>query len=170
MSEPRFTLNPNIEGVTRSLLKPAAEASARILRNAIQATLEEAPARTGREYYVPGTRTKYTASAPGEVPAVREGKYRSSWKATKAYQTPTGIGAAAVSDLVTKDGDPIGLLLEDGTMDSGAPGLTILDDGTPDPNAMRLHRMAPRPHLREAINKAIPEIDAKLDELRRASA
>jgi len=153
MSEPRFTLSPNADGILRSLLAPAAEAGARILVDAIKDTLEEAPARTGREYYVPGTRTKYTASAPGEVPAVREGRYRDSWKATRAYQTPNGIGAAAVSDLVTKDGDPIGLLLEDGTSD-------IVNYRV---------RMQPRPHLREAINRALPLIDAKLDELRRAS-
>ncbi|HSV91724.1 MAG TPA: hypothetical protein VLH81_01560 [Desulfobacterales bacterium] len=153
MTEPRFIVNPNAEGILRSLLAPAVEAGARILVDAIKDTLEEAPPRTGREYYVPGTKTKYTASAPDEVPAVREGKYRDSWKATKAFETPRGIAAAAVSDLVTDDGDPIGLLLEDGTADI----------------VLRRFRMEPRPHLREAINRAGPPIEAKLAELRRAS-
>lgn len=34
--------------------------------------------RTGREYTVPGTNTTYTASAPGEPPAVRLGELRQS--------------------------------------------------------------------------------------------
>ncbi len=154
MSEPRFTINPNIDGLFASLVKPAAEASARILVDAIKDTLEEAPPRTGLEYYVPGTKTKYTASAPGEVPAIREGHYRDSWKATKAYETPDGIGASAVSDLATDDGQPIGLILEDGTSD-------IINYRV---------RMQPRPHLRESINRALPLIDAKLAELRKASS
>lgn len=153
MSEPRFVLSANADGILRSLVRPAANACARILVDAIKDVLEEAPPRTGREYYVPGTRTKYTASAPGEVPAIREGHYRDSWKATKAFDTPNGVAAAAVSDLATDDGVPIGLILEDGTSD-------IVNYRV---------RMEPRPHLREAMKLAEPRIQAKLDELRRAS-
>lgn len=146
MSEPRFTLNPNADGILRSLLAPAAEAGARILVDAIKDTLEEAPPRTGRTYFVPGTKTPYTASAPGEVPAVREGHYRDSWEATKAFDTTRGVAAAAVSNLATENGEPIGLLLEDGTQ-----------------------HMEPRPHLRESINRAGPQVDAMVEQLRRAS-
>lgn len=153
MSEPRFVLSANAEGILRSLVRPAASACARILVDAIKDVLEEAPPRTGREYYVPGTKTKYTASAPGEVPAIREGHYRDSWKATKAFDTPNGVAAAAVSDLATDDGVPIGLILEDGTSD-------IVNYRV---------QMEPRPHLREAMKLAEPRIQAKLDELRRAS-
>ena len=36
--------------------------------------------RTGRKYRVPGTKRYYTASAPGEPPAVRTGAFRLSWQ------------------------------------------------------------------------------------------
>lgn len=153
MSEPRFTINPNIDGILMILLKPAAEAGARIVVDALKDTLEEATPRTGRQYFVPGTRTLYTASAPGEVPAIREAHYRDSWTSTKAFETPRGIAAAAVSNLTTDDGQPIGLILEDGTSD-------IVNYRV---------RMQPRPHLREAMNTAAPRIDAMLDRMRRTS-
>lgn len=146
MSEPRFTINPNARGIVLSMLKPAAEASARIVVDAVKDVMEEAPPRTGREYKIPGTETYYTASAPGEVPAIREGHYVASWFATKGYDTPRGVGAAAVSNLATDNGDPIGLLLEDGTS-----------------------KMRPRPHLREAMNLAVPKIEAILADLRAVS-
>lgn len=36
--------------------------------------------RSGRRYRVPGTKAYYTASAPGEPPAVRTGAFRLSWQ------------------------------------------------------------------------------------------
>ena len=36
--------------------------------------------RTGRTYYVPGTRRQYTASSPGEPPATASGELRQSVK------------------------------------------------------------------------------------------
>ena len=36
--------------------------------------------RHGRRYRVPGTKRYYTASAPGEPPAVRTGAFRMSWQ------------------------------------------------------------------------------------------
>ena len=50
-------------------LVPAAEAFARITRDAIVEGMDPGPVRTGSRYYVPGTRTEYTASAEGDARA-----------------------------------------------------------------------------------------------------
>jgi hypothetical protein len=42
--------------------------------------------RSGRQYKKPFSRSIYTASAPGEPPAVRSGALRASWKAAAASQ------------------------------------------------------------------------------------
>lgn len=145
MSQPGFkiTINPRaLQAVGAGGFDgPAAvelvEASARILVDAVKDTLEEAPPRSGREYYIPGTRTKYTASAPGEVPAVREGHYRDSWTNTKGVALGRRAVAYAVSRLATEEGISIGWILEGGTQ-----------------------KMRPRPHIREAIHLARPKIEA----------
>jgi len=144
VSEPRFLLNPRADDIVANLLEPLAEAGARILVDAIKDQMEEAPPRTGREYTIPGTETKYIASAPGEPPAIREGVYLARWQPTKAFRTERGVAAAAVNTAVTEDEYPIGLLLEDGT-----------------------YRMAPRPHIREGMLRAEPLVDALVDEARR---
>lgn len=109
-------------------LAPAAEAAARTMRDAIVDTMEPGPARTGRRYYIPGTRTEYTASAPGEPPAVREGEYRDSWQTTPAVISHQTVMATVFSDrvVVSENGNRwlLGLLLDRGT-----------------------DRMRPRPHL-----------------------
>lgn len=115
------------------------EAVARIVADAIKQTLEEAPARTGRKYTIPGTRKKYTASAPGEVPAVREGRYRDGWKPTKGVVVGKRAVAFAQNAVTTEGGDAVGALLEDGTAS-----------------------MAPRPHIREGMHLARPRIEALL--------
>lgn len=40
--------------------------------------------RTGRQYKIPNTKRTYTASAPGEPPAVRTGALRASWRVSPA--------------------------------------------------------------------------------------
>lgn len=49
-----------------------------VLRTHILVSLANQPARTGRTYKIPGTDQTYTASAPGEYPALREGHLRAS--------------------------------------------------------------------------------------------
>ena len=53
-------------------------AAANLVRNTTLETLSGT--RTGKEYYVPGIRKRYTASAPGEPPAVATGELRQSVK------------------------------------------------------------------------------------------
>lgn len=110
--------------------------------------------RHGRRYIVPGTgrityykRTKtakisyryYTASAPGEAPAVRTGILRMSWQ-PKSYLARTGntyeVHSQAISTERTENGK---YLLSD-----------VLEEGT--------SKMAPRPHQRQIIDKAMPHI------------
>lgn len=105
--------------------------------------------RSGRRYKVPGTfrrqRDKvtgkmrngryYTASAPGEPPAVRTGTFRNSWQpsAHKVF------------------GSYISRIESDARTDNGRHNLgEILENGT--------SRMAPRPHHDLIQKKAEPKI------------
>lgn len=105
------------------------------LRNSSQLVLRGQ--RSGRRYKVPGTfrrqRDKtdgkmkngryYTASAPGEPPAVRTGTFRNSWQPTSLVSDERYISKIE-SDVKTDNGKhTLGEVLENGTS-----------------------RMAPRPH------------------------
>lgn len=104
------------------------------LRNASQMVLRGQ--RNGRKYRVPNTRVYYTASAPGEPPAVRTGVFRMSWQPS-AYVSSNVYVSRVSSDV--KVGTNRKYLLGD-----------ILENGT--------RRMAPRPHQQEIVDKATPEI------------
>ena len=111
--------------------------------------------RNGRRYKVPGTfrrqRDKvtgkmrngryYTASAPGEPPAVRTGAFRNSWQPS-AHKAFGSYISRIESDLRTDNGrHTLGQVLEDGTS-----------------------RMAPRPHQDLILKKAEPKIVKIYDE------
>ncbi|MCL6597945.1 MAG: hypothetical protein K6T81_04325 [Alicyclobacillus macrosporangiidus] len=66
-----------VQEVTQEMLARAYPASNE-LRNAAMYVLRGQ--RSGRVYRVPGTKRTYTASAPGEPPAVRTGTLRASWQ------------------------------------------------------------------------------------------
>ena len=103
------------------------------LRNAAQLVLRGQ--RSGRSYRVPGTKRRYTASAPGEPPAVRTGTFRMSWQPT----------AKVVY------GSYISRIESETRTDNGRYNLgTILEEGT--------SRMAPRPYKDRILEKAEPEI------------
>lgn len=106
--------------------------------------------RSGRRYKVPGTYRKqldkatgkkkngryYTASAPGEPPAVRTGAFRMSWQPT--------------SHVVM--GSYISRIESDQRTDNGRYNLgQILEEGT--------GRMAPRPYEERILDKAEPKIE-----------
>lgn len=105
--------------------------------------------RTGRRYKVPGTYRRqrdpatgkmkngryYTASAPGEPPAVRTGAFRLSWQ-PEAHVVHGSYISRIASDIRTDDGKHIlGEILENGTA-----------------------RMAPRPHHDRILEHAEPKI------------
>lgn len=85
----------------------------------------------GRSYRVPGTKRRYTASAPGQPPAVRTGSLRNSWQPS----------AHAVM------GSYISRVRSDVRTDNGQYNLSdLLENGT--------SKMAPRPHHDRILEKA----------------
>lgn len=98
--------------------------------------------RSGQRYTVPNTRRKYTASAPGEPPAVRTGQFRLKWD-SKAYGESKGTGSfqthSQIESNVRTDGGKY-LLGE------------ILEEGTPG------GKIKPRPYQKKIIDKAKPKI------------
>ena len=103
--------------------------------------------RSGRRYKKPNTRAYYTASAPGEPPAVRTGQYRRQWN-EKTYATG-GVGTLTVhaeikSTVRTDDGKRnLGNLLEKGS-----------DGG----------QLKPRPHKDKIVEEAKPKVLAIFNE------
>lgn len=117
----------------RSQMEARSFQAANELRNASLLVLRGQ--RGGRRYRVPGTKRYYTASAPGEPPAVRTGVFRMSWQPS-AHSTGDVFVSKVESTVRTNNGRYIlGELLEHGTS-----------------------RMAPRPHHDKIREKAMPDI------------
>lgn len=113
-------------------VKSRATRAANELRNSSQKVLRGQ--RSGRVYRRPFASGHYTASAPGEPPAVRSGDLRRSWRQkTGSEKTSEGLTVrpAIITDV------------------KYAPWL---EDGT--------KRMAPRPYKDEIIEDAKPKIKA----------
>ena len=109
--------------------------------------------RHGRRYKVPGTYGKrrrdkstgrmrsgvyYTASAPGEPPAVRTGAFRMGWK-QRAYSEDLGGGECNVRGVIESSQRAGKYLLGE-----------LLEEGT--------KRMAPRPYKQRVIDRALPKV------------
>lgn len=125
------------------LLKPLATAMARGLRQEIVDTMDPGPPRSGRTYTVPGTKTTYTASAPGEPPAIREGLYREAWGVVEAVATKDVVRALVTNDRrVGSNGEYLLALL--------------LEEGTSDLVNFRV-QMEPRPHIRPGMDSYRPK-------------
>lgn len=93
--------------------------------------------RHGRRYRVPGTKRYYTASAPGEPPAVRTGAFRMSWQ-PKSQRVFGTYFSRIESDYCVGGGRyNLGDLLENGTK-----------------------RMAPRPYSDQIVQRAEKKINA----------
>ncbi len=125
-----------LKGVQKEVSQRAYRASNE-LRNAELYVLRGQ--RNGKKYRVPGTRRKYTASAPGESPAVRTGVFRLSW-GTHVHVEKNGTHFRAVSAIESKEragGRLLGEMLENGT-----------------------GRIAPRPYKQKVIDRALPKIKA----------
>ena len=116
----------------RRQLPDRAYRSANELRNASLLVLRGQ--RNGRRYRVPATRKYYTASAPGEPPAVRTGVFRMSWQ-PKALQRGGDTYRSLIESRTKANGYVLGALLEDGTS-----------------------HMAARPHHDAIKQKALPKI------------
>lgn len=93
--------------------------------------------RSGRRYRVPGTKQFYTASAPGEPPAVRTGTFRLGWKPQSYVENGGNTVISRIrNETTTENGEyKLAELLEEGTVN-----------------------MAPRPHHEKIQEKALPKI------------
>ena len=132
-----------ITGTIKHEMERRSYLAANELRNASQLVLRGQ--RHGRRYKVPGTYRRqrdkvdgkmkngryYTASAPGEPPAVRTGAFRMSWQPTARVVFGSYISRIE-SDIKTDNGRyTLGEILEEGTV-----------------------RMAPRPYQDAILEKA----------------
>lgn len=88
--------------------------------------------RSGRVYRRPASRRKYTASAPGEPPAVRSGILRNSWGSRTS-------SVRAGKTLILKP-----------SIATSIKYARYLEDGT--------KKMAPRPYQDKIIEHAVPRV------------
>ena len=118
--------------------------------------------RTGRVYRVPGTETAtYTASAPGESPAVLTGALRNAIavspvrRTTDTVEVDVGVGAAPGAR-----GLPYARRLEYGGFHTQGETVTVRGtEGFFTVKAGTLIRTAPRPYLRPGFEEARAEVD-----------
>lgn len=133
------TITATLKGIEQEISLRAYRASNE-LRNASLYVLRGK--RSGRRYRVPFTKQTYTASAPGESPAVRTGVFRLSW-GTHVHVEKQGNKFKAVSAIesnVRVGGYLLGDILEDGKK-----------------------HMKPRPYKQAVIGRAMPKIKALYD-------
>lgn len=150
------SLDSAVEEITSTIkheMESRAWRAALELRNSSQLILRGQ--RSGRRYKVPGTFKRqtdqtdgkkkngryYTASAPGEPPAVRTGTFRNSWQPTSHVEAERYVSKIE-SDVMTENGKHnLGEILEKGTS-----------------------RMAPRPHHDRILQHAERSIVRIYDE------
>lgn len=127
MAKIKFTRN--LEQVVKKIDDMAAQRMAEACLHVQNKTKEKlSGSRTGRTYLVPGTNRTYTASAPGEPPAVMTGQLRTS------IQFRVKEGGRTVS----------------GEVGSELKKAVELEFGT--------KKIKPRPFLRPTFQEELPEI------------
>lgn len=118
---------------TKEVVKAIDDAASQRMAEAVNAVRNQAletlsGSRSGRTYYVPGTRRTYTASAPGEPPATATAELRQSVKTSVRGEGRTVIGEVGTDKIQGK-------MLEFGT-----------------------RSIAPRPWLRISFDKSLENI------------
>ena len=133
MSSISSELRAACERITESIKRQMQSRAVRVSNEMRNAELEVIRGQGGgRRYRIPGTGAYYTASAPGEVPAVRTGAFRLSWQPSSVMSGDVAISKLETS--LTVNGYTLGSLLEDGTS-----------------------KMAPRPHQKKILERAKPQ-------------
>ncbi len=126
-----FVFKSNVKEIQAAINRVAKERMLEAVQEVRNTTLETlSGSRSGRAYFVPGTKRRYTASAPGEAPASATGTLR---KTVKSGIEGTGNN---ISGFV-------------GSEEKYAP---MLEFGT--------KRMAPRPWLRPSFEKSEKTVKA----------
>ena len=133
--DPNVAIEETVDSIRQQVEARSYEA-ANELRNSALLVLRGQ--RSGRRYLVPGKKVHYTASAPGEPPAMRTGLFRISWHPTALKQGDTYISRIESDRRTAKGKYLLGEILEDGT-----PG----------------GRVAPRPHHERILKDAEPKIE-----------
>lgn len=118
---------------TREVVKAIEDTAAKRMAEATQAVRTQvletlSGSRSGRTYYVPGTKKAYTASAPGEPPAQATAELRQSVKVAVESEGKKVVGSVGTDKIQ-------GLMTEFGTV-----------------------KMAPRPWLKISFEKALPKV------------
>lgn len=169
-SGPGFTLTTfveeRIEDVVKPRLEEFLEASVTIIRDEIVSVINEGNP-SGDWYRLPAAtapfkrnrwtedssriaRKWYQASAPGEAPAERTGRYRRNWKIMPPADTGSELIAGVTNDVRVGSANQYLLwaILEYGTTElvggGGATGVRSV--------------IAPRPHIEKAVERAKPKI------------
>lgn len=121
----------NISREIKTQVKSRGVRASNELRNAAMIVLRGKGG--GKQYRIPGTRRRYTASAPGSPPANRTGAYRMAWKPR-----------------VIMSGNQVRARIENPTMVGKYKLGRILDEGT--------KKMDARPHMDLIRDKALPKV------------
>lgn len=155
-----------IEDSIKPLLKQFLEAAVITIRDEIVAVINEG-SPSGDWYRLPAATAPfkrnrwteessriagkwYRASAPGEAPAERTGRYRRSWDVLRPADTGTDLIAGVTNDVRVGDANQYALwaILEYGTTElvggGGATGVRSV--------------VAPRPHIERGMDRAKPKI------------
>ncbi len=122
---------------TKEVVKKIEDTAAKRMAEATQAVRTQvletlSGSRSGRTYYVPGTRRTYTASAPGQPPATATAELRQNIETSVEGEDRTVIGIVGTDKIQGK-------MTEFGT-----------------------RNMAPRPWLKISFEKALPKIKSIL--------
>lgn len=125
----KFHIKEVVKAIEDTASKRMAEAANEV-RNTVLDTLSGA--RSGRTYYVPGTRRQYTASAPGQPPATATAELRQSIQVSVGGEGRDVVGIVGTDTIQGK-------MTEFGT-----------------------RNMAPRPWLRISFEKTMPKIKSIL--------
>lgn len=123
---------------TKTKAKSCAVRASNELRNAALNVLRGQ--RSGRRYKKPGTKATYTASAPGEPPAVRTGALRMSWGMKATGDSKGNYTAGIYTDVSYAE---------------------KLDEGTPG------GKVEPRPYKEKTIDRARPKVVQIFSEIRK---
>ena len=130
-------VNDEVIDKVTTQMSSRAERATHQLRNAKIEVMRGA--RSGRVYRIPNTGAKYRASAPGEPPAKRTGRFSQSMRRASAME---GSGKNLTVHVMLKSNLRVGggkyLLSE------------ILEEGT--------DKMSPRPYKEAILEKATPKI------------
>ena len=100
MSELFVSNLPAVTIVINAASEKALHAAGDVGRNQVAKNLSNATGRTGRRYKKPGTNVWYTASAPGEYPALRFNDLRRSYRVKNISPSEVQVGSDEEHSLI----------------------------------------------------------------------